>query len=90
MYFTNFESTKSDSQSDHQSAQQSSSRHEEQPDPQPDHRDLSKTGQIENFRKSAKEVVDYICKYTETASTKPIFPEVEPGFLRHLFPGNRK
>lgn len=83
MYFINVESN---SQSD----QRRNSRHDQHPDPQPDHRDLSKAGQIANFRKSAKEVVDYICEYTETVHTKPIFPKVEPGFLRHLFPGKRK
>lgn len=53
-----------------------------------DFRDLSKEGQTETFRESAKKMVDYICEYTLNSCKMPVFPDVEPGFLRPLFPGN--
>lgn len=53
-----------------------------------DHKDLSKKGQIANFRKNAKQLVDYICDYTTNIGEQPIYPGVQPGFLRELFPGN--
>lgn len=53
-----------------------------------DHTDLSKKSQIENFRKNAKKVVDYICEYNTNIGQRPIYPDVQPGFMRESFPGN--
>lgn len=48
---------------------------------------LDREGQIKNFRKNAKSLVDYICDYAENVEKKfSVSPDVEPGFLRPLFP----
>lgn len=51
-----------------------------------DFKSLDKESQIETFRKNAKTCVDYICEYTSTVQKRPIFPSVEPGYLRKLLP----
>lgn len=51
---------------------------------------LDKTNQIRRFRKNAKALIEYICEYRNNVSEKPIFPDVEPGYLRPLLPRNAK
>lgn len=49
---------------------------------------LDQTNQIQRFRKNAKELIEYICEYNKNINEEPIYPDVEPGYLRPLFPGN--
>lgn len=39
------------------------------------------------FRVRGTEMVEYICKYMETLNQRRVTPSVEPGYLRHLLPG---
>ncbi|KAK2529760.1 hypothetical protein Q9233_006670 [Columba guinea] len=38
------------------------------------------------FRKSGKQMVDYIADYLENTDKRQVFPDVEPGYLRPLIP----
>uniref|UniRef100_A0A8C8RBD0 Aromatic-L-amino-acid decarboxylase n=1 Tax=Pelusios castaneus TaxID=367368 RepID=A0A8C8RBD0_9SAUR len=38
------------------------------------------------FRKRGKEMVDYIADYYDQLDTRQVYPDVEPGYLRHLIP----
>ncbi|KAL4616928.1 aromatic-L-amino-acid decarboxylase-like [Arapaima gigas] len=38
------------------------------------------------FRKRGKEMVDYIADYMETIEQRPVYPDVQPGYLRSLIP----
>ncbi|XP_077159097.1 aromatic-L-amino-acid decarboxylase isoform X2 [Paroedura picta] len=38
------------------------------------------------FRKRGKEMVDYIANYLERIEKRPVYPDVEPGYLRPLIP----
>ncbi|XP_062986588.1 aromatic-L-amino-acid decarboxylase [Elgaria multicarinata webbii] len=38
------------------------------------------------FRKRGREMVDYIADYLENIETRPVYPDVEPGYLRALIP----
>ncbi|XP_066271117.1 aromatic-L-amino-acid decarboxylase-like [Branchiostoma lanceolatum] len=40
----------------------------------------------DEFRKIGKETVDYIADYLETVQTRPVYPGVQPGYLRGLIP----
>ncbi|VVD03551.1 unnamed protein product [Leptidea sinapis] len=40
----------------------------------------------EEFRVRGKAMVDYICKYMNTLSTRRVTPSVEPGYLRDCLP----
>ncbi len=44
---------------------------------------------VEDFRKNAKEVVDYICSYFKNVSKYDVAPDVEPGYLKPLLPGKK-
>ncbi|XP_001656857.2 aromatic-L-amino-acid decarboxylase [Aedes aegypti] len=39
------------------------------------------------FRRRGTEMVEYICNYLETLEQRRVTPSVEPGYLRHLLPG---
>lgn len=41
----------------------------------------------QEFRVRGTEMVEYICKYMETLNQRRVTPSVEPGYLRHLLPG---
>lgn len=41
----------------------------------------------QEFRVRGTEMVEYICKYMETLMERRVTPSVEPGYLRHLLPG---
>lgn len=38
------------------------------------------------FRRRGKEMVDYIADYLENIEQRPVYPDVEPGYLRSLIP----
>lgn len=38
------------------------------------------------FRKCAKELVDYVADYLDTVRDRPVLPDVQPGYLRDLLP----
>lgn len=38
------------------------------------------------FRRRGKEMVDYIADYLENIEQRPVYPDVEPGYLRGLIP----
>ncbi|XP_020793214.2 aromatic-L-amino-acid decarboxylase [Boleophthalmus pectinirostris] len=40
----------------------------------------------EEFRRKGKEMVDYVADYLENIEQRPVYPDVEPGYLRHLIP----
>nr|XP_032814546.1 aromatic-L-amino-acid decarboxylase [Petromyzon marinus]XP_032814547.1 aromatic-L-amino-acid decarboxylase [Petromyzon marinus] len=40
----------------------------------------------EEFRRCGKEMVDYIADYLSTIRTRPVYPDVLPGYLRPLIP----
>ncbi|KAH3802679.1 hypothetical protein DPMN_156358 [Dreissena polymorpha] len=41
----------------------------------------------EEFRRRGKEMIDYVADYLENIRERRVFPEVEPGYLRKLIPG---
>ncbi len=41
-----------------------------------------------DFRSAAHAVVDLMADYLETVETRPVFPPIEPGSLRPLFPAS--
>ncbi|XP_010783331.1 aromatic-L-amino-acid decarboxylase-like, partial [Notothenia coriiceps] len=38
------------------------------------------------FRRRGKEMVDYVADYLENVEQRPVYPDVEPGYLRSLIP----
>jgi aromatic-L-amino-acid decarboxylase len=38
------------------------------------------------FRRRGKEMVDYVANYLEGIEGRQVYPDVEPGYLRHLIP----
>uniref|UniRef100_A0A3Q3DFH1 Aromatic-L-amino-acid decarboxylase n=1 Tax=Hippocampus comes TaxID=109280 RepID=A0A3Q3DFH1_HIPCM len=40
----------------------------------------------EEFRRRGKEMVDFVADYMENLEQRPVFPDVEPGYLRSLIP----
>uniref|UniRef100_A0A4W3JZ72 Aromatic-L-amino-acid decarboxylase n=1 Tax=Callorhinchus milii TaxID=7868 RepID=A0A4W3JZ72_CALMI len=40
----------------------------------------------EEFRTRGKEMVDYVVDYLQSIEERPVYPSVEPGYLRHLIP----
>lgn len=38
------------------------------------------------FRRRGKEMVDYMADYLEKIEERPVYPDLEPGYLRHLIP----
>ena len=38
------------------------------------------------FRRRGKEMVDYVADYLENVAERPVYPDLEPGYLRHLIP----
>lgn len=46
----------------------------------------------EGFRLHGKNVVDYICDYNSTLTSRQVAPNLslEPGFLKNLIPGKKK
>ncbi|KAM6935289.1 aromatic-L-amino-acid decarboxylase [Lycodopsis pacificus] len=38
------------------------------------------------FRRRGKEMVDYVADYLENIEQRPVYPDVEPGYLRSLIP----
>lgn len=41
---------------------------------------------VGEFRRRGKEMVDYIADYLENIEQRPVYPDVEPGYLRGLIP----
>uniref|UniRef100_A0A674MV00 Aromatic-L-amino-acid decarboxylase n=1 Tax=Takifugu rubripes TaxID=31033 RepID=A0A674MV00_TAKRU len=41
---------------------------------------------VAEFRRRGKEMVDYIADYLENIEQRPVYPDVEPGYLRNLIP----
>ncbi|KAM8826104.1 aromatic-L-amino-acid decarboxylase isoform 1-T1 [Synchiropus picturatus] len=41
---------------------------------------------VEEFRRLGKEMVDYVADYWKTIEERPVYPDVEPGYLRPLIP----
>jgi hypothetical protein len=44
----------------------------------------------EAFRTHGKFLIDYIINYLENVKDSDVFPNVDPGFLRSVFPRNLK
>uniref|UniRef100_A0A146LYZ4 Histidine decarboxylase n=2 Tax=Lygus hesperus TaxID=30085 RepID=A0A146LYZ4_LYGHE len=42
---------------------------------------------VEDYRKRGKEMVDYIANYLEGIRDRRVFPDVRPGYMRDLVPG---
>lgn len=40
----------------------------------------------EQFRSFGKEMIDYICDYTETIGDRDVAPTLDPGYLKKLIP----
>ncbi|XP_033837562.1 aromatic-L-amino-acid decarboxylase [Periophthalmus magnuspinnatus] len=40
----------------------------------------------EEFRRKGKEMIDYVADYLENIEQRPVYPDVEPGYLRQLIP----
>lgn len=38
------------------------------------------------FRRRGREMVDYVADYLENLEQRPVYPDVEPGYLRSLIP----
>lgn len=38
------------------------------------------------FRRRGKEMVDYVADYLENIEQRPVYPDLEPGYLRSLIP----
>ena len=38
------------------------------------------------FRHRGKEMVDYVADYLENIEQRPVYPDLEPGYLRSLIP----
>lgn len=38
------------------------------------------------FRRRGKEMVDYVADYLENIEERPVYPDLEPGYLRCLIP----
>ncbi|XP_061572377.1 aromatic-L-amino-acid decarboxylase [Cololabis saira] len=38
------------------------------------------------FRRRGKEMVDYVADYLENIEERPVYPDLEPGYLRYLIP----
>lgn len=38
------------------------------------------------FRRRGKEMVDHVADYLEKIEERPVYPDVEPGYLRSLIP----
>lgn len=38
------------------------------------------------FRRRGKEMVDYMADYLENIEQRPVYPDLEPGYLRSLIP----
>lgn len=41
---------------------------------------------VEEFRRRGKEMVDYVADYLQNIEERPVYPDVEPGYLRQLIP----
>ncbi|XP_030014097.1 aromatic-L-amino-acid decarboxylase isoform X1 [Sphaeramia orbicularis] len=41
---------------------------------------------FEEFRRRGKEMVDYVADYLENIEQRPVYPDVQPGYLRTLVP----
>jgi len=41
----------------------------------------------EEFRRAGHEVIDYVVNYQETIRSRPVTPDVQPGYMRSLVPG---
>lgn len=40
----------------------------------------------ESFRVFGKNMIDYICNYTETIDQRDVAPTLDPGYLKKLIP----
>lgn len=38
------------------------------------------------FRRRGREMVDYVADYLENVEQRPVYPDLEPGYLRSLIP----
>ncbi|XP_020512615.1 aromatic-L-amino-acid decarboxylase isoform X1 [Labrus bergylta] len=47
---------------------------------------VSHTMDAAEFRRRGREMVDYIADYLENIEQRPVYPDVEPGYLRTLIP----
>lgn len=41
---------------------------------------------VSEFRRRGKEMVDYVADYLENIEQRPVYPDLEPGYLRSLIP----
>ncbi|KAM4633886.1 aromatic-L-amino-acid decarboxylase [Polymixia lowei] len=41
---------------------------------------------VAEFRRRGKEMVDYVADYLENIEERPVYPDVEPGYLRSMIP----
>nr|BBI36959.1 dopa decarboxylase [Polymixia japonica] len=41
---------------------------------------------VAEFRRRGKEMVDYVADYLENIEQRPVYPDVEPGYLRSMIP----
>lgn len=41
----------------------------------------------DTFKRNAQLCVDYVCNYANTIDSRPVTPDVKPGYLRDLLPG---
>lgn len=43
---------------------------------------------VEEFRRVAKDMVDYLCTYAKTVEQRRVIPDISPGYLRPLLPSS--
>ena len=42
----------------------------------------------DEYREWGKKLVEYSAKYLDTIRERPVYPDVKPGYLKHLLPEN--
>lgn len=42
--------------------------------------------QLEKFRQNARLCIEYVCEAAQRIPKKPVYPNVQPGYLRSLLP----
>lgn len=55
-----------------------------------DFKDFSPESINEIFRKNAELCVDFVCDHARNIESKPVAPDVQPGYLRECLPGERQ
>lgn len=51
-----------------------------------DNENPDENSRIESFRQNARLCVEYICEVTKRIPKKPVYPSIQPGYLRSLLP----